>query len=42
VDIDTLASRSGMGADVLSAALLTLELDGLVSVLPGGRYQRKS
>ncbi len=42
VDIDTLAGRAGMGADVLGATLLTLELDGLVSVLPGGRYQRKA
>ncbi len=41
VDIDTLAARAGMGADVLGATLLTLELDGHVSVLPGGRYQRK-
>lgn len=40
VGIDTLSTRTGVGADVLSATLLTLELDGLVSVLPGGRYQR--
>lgn len=41
VDIDTLALRSGLSAEALSATLLTLELDGHVSALPGGRYQRK-
>lgn len=41
VDMDTLVLRSGFGADVLSAALLTLELDGKVATLPGARYQRK-
>ncbi|MDR3410765.1 MAG: DNA-processing protein DprA [Formivibrio sp.] len=41
VDLDTLSTRTGTGADVLGAVLLTLELDGLIAVLPGGRYQRK-
>lgn len=41
VDIDTLALRSGLSAEALNATLLTLELDGHVSALPGGRYQRK-
>jgi DNA processing protein len=39
-DLDTLAARSGLGADVLTARLLELELEGLVASLPGGRYQR--
>ncbi|MGI9047046.1 MAG: DNA-processing protein DprA [Burkholderiales bacterium] len=38
--IDTLCGRSGIAAETLSAILLTLELDGLVSSLPGGLYQR--
>lgn len=41
VDIDTLAQRAGLGAEVLNATLLTLELDGKIVALPGGRYQRK-
>lgn len=40
VDIDTLCIRSGLTAEVVSAMLLTLELDGQVSSLPGGCYQR--
>lgn len=40
VDIDTLAARSALGMDVLSGTLLTLELEGKISTLPGGRYQR--
>lgn len=39
-DLDTLATRSGLGVDVLTARLLELELEGLVASLPGGRYQR--
>lgn len=39
-DLDTLAERSGLPADVLLARLLPLELDGRVAPLPGGRYQR--
>lgn len=42
VDIDTLCMRSGLTADVVSAMLLTLELEGQVSSLPGGCYQRVS
>ena len=42
VDGDTLAVRSGLAIDVLNAALLTLELDGRIASLPGGRYQRVS
>ncbi|UJP05808.1 MAG: DNA-processing protein DprA [Nitrosomonas sp.] len=40
VNIDTLCARSGLTAEVVSAMLLTLELDGQVSSLPGGCYQR--
>ena len=38
--LDVLCARTGLGADVVSAALLQLELGGLVENLPGGRYQR--
>ncbi|NMG42597.1 DNA-protecting protein DprA [Aromatoleum toluvorans] len=40
LDIDSLAARSGLTLDALYAILLTLELDGRVSRLPGGRFQR--
>ncbi|MDH5479319.1 MAG: DNA-processing protein DprA [Nitrosomonas sp.] len=40
VDVDTLCTRSGLTADAVSAMLLTLELDGLITSLPGGCYQR--
>jgi DNA processing protein len=40
VDIDTLSSRCGLTVSELSAMLLTLELEGVVSTLPGGLYQR--
>ncbi|MCU0804252.1 MAG: DNA-processing protein DprA [Burkholderiales bacterium] len=39
-DLDTLAGRVGLTAGELSSILLALELDGSVSCLPGGRYQR--
>lgn len=39
-DIDTIAERSGLTPELLSAMLLQLELDGQVAKLPGGRYQR--
>ncbi len=38
--LDQLAERSGLTVEALSAKLLTLELEGLVTQLPGGRYQR--
>jgi DNA processing protein len=38
--IDVLVQRSGLTADEVSAMLLTLELEGQVVSLPGGRYQR--
>jgi DNA processing protein len=40
VDVDTLSLRCGLTIAELSAMLLTLELDGSISVLPGGLYQR--
>jgi len=40
VDLDTLCERSGLTPDTASAMLLTLELEGVVSRVPGGRFQR--
>lgn len=40
VDQDTLCARGGLTPETASAMLLTLELDGLVSRLPGGKFQR--
>jgi len=40
VDMDTLASRSGLDAGALNAKLLSMELEGLVETLPGGAYRR--
>jgi len=40
VDIDTLRTRCGLTVAELSAMLLALELEGLISTLPGGLYQR--
>jgi DNA processing protein len=40
VDLETLAGRTGLTAEQLLAVLLPLELDGRISQLPGGRYQR--
>ena len=40
VDLDTLCERSGLTADSASAMLLTLELEGVVSRVPGGKFQR--
>jgi DNA processing protein len=40
IDMDTLAQRSGLTIEALSAILLQLELDGTVATLPGGRFQR--
>jgi DNA processing protein len=39
-DVDTLCMRSGLTVEIVSTMLLTLELDGIVANLPGGRYQR--
>lgn len=40
VDLDTLVARCGLTMAELSAMLLTLELEGRISALPGGQYQR--
>ncbi|MFZ5523444.1 MAG: DNA-processing protein DprA [Pseudomonadota bacterium] len=40
VDMDTLKARCGLTVAELSAMLLALELEGLISALPGGLYQR--
>lgn len=40
VDIDTLSERCGLTIAELSAMLLTFELEGHISTLPGGLYQR--
>ena len=40
VNVETLSSRCGLTIAELSAMLLTLELDGHISTLPGGLYQR--
>ncbi len=39
VTLDTLAQRTGLTLEALSAKLLALELDGRIASLPGGRYQ---
>ena len=40
VDLDTLAARTGLPGAELAARLLELELDGRVSRMPGGLFQR--
>jgi DNA processing protein len=40
VDMNLLAERSGLDVAALNARLLTLELDGLIEMLPGGIYRR--
>jgi DNA processing protein len=40
--LDALQARTGLPTAELSARLLTLELDGQVARLPGGRFQRRS
>lgn len=40
VDVDSLCSRAGLSAEQVSSELLRLELDGYVTSLPGGLYQR--
>jgi DNA processing protein len=40
VDLDSICAASGLTAEVASAMLLALELDGTISRLPGGLYQR--
>jgi DNA processing protein len=40
VDIDSLCARAGLSAEQVSSELLRLELDGRITLLPGGLYQR--
>lgn len=40
LDIDSLSQRSGLTIEALSAILLQLELEGRVTTLTGGMYQR--
>ncbi|HYN26956.1 MAG TPA: DNA-processing protein DprA [Burkholderiales bacterium] len=40
LDLETLCERSGLTPETASAMLLTLELEGTVSRLPGGKFQR--
>ena len=42
VDMDSLSQRCGLTIEALSAILLQLELDGSVTTVPGGLYQRIS
>ena len=40
VDLDTICIRGGLTPDAASAMLLKLELEGYMSRLPGGLFQR--
>jgi DNA processing protein len=40
VDFDTLVARTGVSADMLASLLTRWEIEGVIEVLPGGRYQR--
>jgi DNA processing protein len=40
IGLDSLCELSGISVDILSTLLLKLELDGHISRLPGGSYQR--
>jgi DNA processing protein len=42
MSIDEFAMHTGLGAATLAAQLTKLELEGLVEVLPGGRFRRAS
>ena len=41
IEFDRLVQRSGMAAQVISAQLTALEIDGHVAAVPGGRWQRR-
>ena len=38
--VDVIVERTGLATNVVSAMLLNLELQGNVTVTPGGRYTR--
>ena len=40
VDVDSLCQRAGLSPEEVTSQLLRLELDGRVTALPGGLYQR--
>ena len=40
IDVDSLCLRAGLPAEQVSSELLRLELDGRITSLPGGLYQR--
>ena len=40
VDVDSLCARAGLSPEEVTSQLLRLELDGRVTALPGGLYQR--
>src|SRR6266404_9727770 len=40
VDVDSMCARAGLSAEQVASELLRLELDGRVTALPGGLYQR--
>lgn len=40
VTLDALIERSGLTTDAVSSMLVTLELEGVVATMPGGRFQR--
>jgi DNA processing protein len=40
VDVDSLCTRAGLSADQVASELVRLELDGRITALPGGLYQR--
>ena len=40
VDVDALCARAGLSPDQVSSELLRLELDGRITALPGGFFQR--
>jgi DNA processing protein len=39
--VDTLIERTGFTADILTSALLALELEGLIATVPGDCYMRR-
>ena len=41
VDFDRLVARTGLAPQVISAQLTALEIDGIASPMPGGRWQRR-
>ena len=42
IGLDTLLARTGLAVEVLQAQLLTLELEGRLARLPGGRFQQRA